>query len=266
MDVVRSWDEYERTVGSVRRVSGTYTTNMYALKSQVEQWCASGSLGLIMVDRAALLLRTDRDFVRVYHVAEDLPALAAALQALPAGTYVADIVGKGSALEDTCDSYVAQGFKTHKFLQRMCRGKVDAPISHASLVASPGDARLTHAFLERLLDPLTEQIPEIAELEREAKAGHLLLVRRGDTIVGMLLYDLRGATGHLRFWHVDDTARGEGVGRQLMAGFLERCATAQRLLLWVLGDNERSIAIYRHYGFVADGLLDRIMIQHKEYP
>ncbi len=266
MEVVRSWDQYERAISSVRRVAGTYTTNMYGQKSQIERWCASGSLGVITVDGAVLMLRMDRDFVRVYHVAEDRRALASALEALPSGTYVADIVGKGSALENVCESYVAQGFETHRSLQRMCRGKADAPISNSSLVASAGDATLTHAFLERLLDPLTEQIPEIAELEREAQAGHLLLVRRGNSIIGMLLYDLHGATGHLRFWHVDDTARGEGVGRQLMAGFLDRCSKAQRLLLWVLGDNERSIAIYRHYGFVADGLLDRIMIKHKEYP
>lgn len=49
-----------------------------------------------------------------------------------------------------------------------------------------------------------------------------------------------------------------------MAGFLSRCAQARRIVLWVIGDNERSIAIYRHYGFAAEGLLDRIMTLHKD--
>jgi RimJ/RimL family protein N-acetyltransferase len=49
-----------------------------------------------------------------------------------------------------------------------------------------------------------------------------------------------------------------------MSSFLARCAQAQRLVLWVIGDNQRSIAIYRHYGFELDGLLDRIMILRRE--
>ena len=51
-----------------------------------------------------------------------------------------------------------------------------------------------------------------------------------------------------------------------MSSFLERCAQARRIVLWVIGDNARSIAIYRHYGFETDGLIDRIMIRQEPHP
>ena len=220
---------------------------------------------MLIGEGAVLLLRADRDFQRVYHVAESQAALGAALGMLPPSGYVTDLVGNADGLEAVRATYARSGFEAYGFLQRMSRANAGEPCPGGDvLVATAADAAETHAFLERLLDPLVEQIPTVDELRQEAAAGHLLLVRREGAILGMLMFALKGVTGHLRFWHVDDTARGEGVGRRLLAGFFERCARARRLVLWVVGDNDRSIAIYRHYGFSPDGLLDQVMIQRRE--
>lgn len=266
MERLRDWDAWRR-IGAVPRDTADYTTNLYAAREQIEDWCAAGRLHALSTERAVLLLRAGRGFHHVHHVASDLPALADALGALPAGTYTSDLVGQGEPLDDVCAAYAANGFVVHTVLQRMTRaGTPDAARADDATVAAPDEAAEVVALLERLLDPFAEPVPEVAALRREALEERLLIIRRDGAIVGMLLYEIKGRAAHLRLWHVDDNARGLGVGRRLMRNFLARCAQAQvqRLVLWVIGDNERSIAIYRHYGFAPDGLLDRIMIRHEE--
>lgn len=265
MELLKDWTECQPRIGAVRRIGGAYTTNLYAPPDQIDRWCAAGKLSALAVDGAALFLLADRDFYHVYHVAEDQKALAAALSLLGAGTFSSDLLGQGDALDQVCATYAAEGFVDYKELRRMSRAWAPSePSSEQSLVATPDDAEQVAIFLDRLLDPFAEKIPEVEELRSAAALGQLLVVRRGAAIAGMLLYDLKGHLAHLRFWHVDHDARGEGVGRRLMLSFLSRCSDARRLVLWVMGDNERSIAIYRHYGFAVDGLVDRIMVRRKE--
>lgn len=270
MENIGDWDHYRRCVSTVPRLTPAYTTNLYMSRDQVERWSAEGRLRAIASDNALLLLLEDRDFNHVYHIAENQSALAAILGKLSHGVYTTDLVGKGDVLEQVCSTYAQAGWLRHQFLRRMILTQtphVDrGPISNAVL---PELAQLEHvlpiaAFLERLLDRYAEQLPDVTELEQAAKAGRLLYVSRMGKIIGMLMYDVRGQMAHLRFWHVDEAARGEGVGRRLMAAFLRQCERMQRVVLWVIGDNERSIAIYRHYGFVEDGLLDQIMIFRNE--
>lgn len=269
MERIVDADAVRARVGAVSRAAPGYSSTLYAAGDQIARWCADERLGLLAAEDAVLLLQADRDFHHVFHVTSNDDALEQALARLPAGTWVADLVGQGDALSRLSAIYAAAGFMPHTFLSRMVRVQVpDEPVEGEAEVATPDDALAIAAFLDRLLDRFAEQIPDTAELAAEAAAGRLLLVRHDDgrenkAIAGMLLYALKGRTAQLRFWHVDADARGQGVGRRLMAAFLARCAGAARLVLWVIGDNDRSIAIYRHYGFEADGLLDRILILRK---
>lgn len=267
---LQDWRDYRKCIATIPRVTGAYTTNLYAGSEQLEDWCKSGSLHVSEKEGAVLLLRSNRDFQHVYHVAKDVSALAAALIDLPAGTYTTDLVGQGTALDELSEPYAAAGFARYAFLCRMTL--TQPPIVQSEnypAVAIPEVALAKHApeisaLLERLLDRFSEPPPSLSELEQSAQAGQLLFVRRGEAVAGMLMYELRGQLAHLRLWHVDANARGEGVGRQLMAAFFARTLTARRKILWVIGDNTRSIDIYRHYGFVEDGLLDQIMLLRKE--
>lgn len=262
MEVLPDWTALQALTGTVPRGAVGYTTNLYGRREQVERWCAAGRLQAFVAGDAVLVLRADRDFHHVYHVASDLPSLTQALLRLPPGRYATDLVGRSESLEPVCEAYAAGGFAHHAFLRRMVRVQtVEPSSSDGVVVAAPEDAGAVAAFLGRLLDPMAEQLPEPDELAEAAADGRLLLMRTGSALVGMLMYDLEGQLAHLRFWHVNHGARGAGVGRRLMASFLSRCAQARRIVLWVIGDNDRSIAIYRHYGFEVDGLLDRIMIR-----
>lgn len=266
MEQVSDADAVGRRVGALSRAAPGFSSNLYAAQDQIARWCADGRLATLAVPGAVLLLQADRDFHHLFHVAESRAALSGALAMLPTGTYVADLIGRGNVLDEICAVHAACGFVPHRLLRRMVRVQAPRRAEAGDVeLAVPADAPQVAAFLDRLLDRFAEQVPEAEELAREAEAGRLLLVRGDDgAVAGMLLYALQGRTAHLRFWHVDADARGQGVGRRLMSGFLARTAEARRLVLWVIGDNDRSIAIYRHYGFEEDGLLDSIMILREE--
>lgn len=267
MEALRNPAAVRAHVGAVRRGPG-HLANLYAAGDRIERWCAAETLSALAAERAVLLLRADRDFRRIYHVAEDAAALRDALAVLPAGTWVTDLIGQGDGLDALCGIYAASGFAPHSYLRRMVRVQTPGKVGECegdATAASVEEAGEVAAFLDRLLDPLADQVPDAAELARDAAAGRLLLVRRhGGALLGILLYELKGAAAQLRFWYVDADAHGQGVGRRLMSAFLARCAAARRIVLWVVGDNDRSIAIYRHYGFATDGLIDRIMVQHRK--
>lgn len=265
METLRDWDSLQALTGSVPRRTTGYSTNLYANQGQVAHWCASDRLQALKADGAVLVLRADRDFHHVYHVAQDMPALSAALALLPGGQYVTDLIGKGDGLDRMCEAYAEAGFVRRTFLRRMARLHAPGPTAtNGAVLATVGDAEAVEVFLERLLDRFSEQLPELDELRTAAAEERLLLVRRDGEVAGMLMYDVQGQMALLRFWHVDPAVHGTGVGRLLMRNFLSRCTQARRILLWVIGDNDRSIAIYRHYGFEVDGLLDRIMVAHKD--
>lgn len=266
MELLANWTALQRAVGTIPRSAPGYSTNLYATSDQVHQWIAEAPLRILDMSGALLVLRSDRDFEHVYHVAENPPALIAALASLPSGRYATDLIGRGAMLDQVCSAYGDAGFRHHASLIRMGRAQTSkAPAVHEdALCATTDDVPEVAAFLERLLDRFTEQLPSFDELCGAAMDGRLLVVRRASAISGMLMYDIKGQLGHLRFWHVDPSAQGMGVGRRLMTGFLTRCVALRRIVLWVIGDNDRSIEIYRHYGFAADGLLDRIMVMHRD--
>jgi ribosomal protein S18 acetylase RimI-like enzyme len=265
MESLTDWSTLQRFVGAVPRTGDSFSTNLYGSREQIEKWSAAAPLQLLQADGALLLLRTDRDFRHVYHVARDSGALTKALLQLPPGLYSTDLIGQGEPLDRVCKAHAAGSFAHYGFLRRMSRVRQYEVGDDKCEQAASADVRAVAALLDRLLDPFVEQLPEIEELAEAAFAGRLLVVRAADhEISGMLMYDVKGQLAHLRFWHVDGIARGQGVGRRLMASFLSRCGQLRRITLWVIGDNARSIAIYRHYGFAEDGLLDRIMVLHKD--
>ncbi|MBB3693776.1 GNAT family N-acetyltransferase [Sphingomonas sp. BK580] len=266
MKFFRDWQAWHDLVNRVPRVSNQYSTNLYADQAQLARWGEKGRLRVEAIEGAVLLLRRDRDFDHVYHVARDLPALQQALEALPPGRYAADLIGRDDARHhDLCSAYRAAGFDPRTHLRRMIRKRAAFSLPQGNTaVATMADVKCIAAFLDRLLDRFVEQVPEPDELHEAVSGERLLLVRGSSGPTGVLMYDLTGQLAHLRFWHVDPQSRGAGIGRRLMADFLSRCRAAARTVLWVIGDNERSIAIYRHYGFEMDSLLDHIMVRNED--
>ena len=260
-------DAFER----VRRAGGAPVTNWFATPERIDYWIGRNSLSLLPGERALLILRRDRGFDRVYHSAADPAALSAALRSAseePAvnGILTADLVGRPQDLEPVAGIYRENGFADHKCLVRLIRMATPEEVAEPEpdvAVAGSADVAAIAAFLGRLLDPYADQIPDEDEIREAAFRGNFILVRRGDSVGGLLLFESMGLTSHLRYWYVDDGARNQGVGARLIRQYFRLCIGSRRFILWVVRDNADAIARYRHYGFREDTLVDRIMIRRR---
>lgn len=267
--LIADWAQVQRGLHRERCAGVLPGTNLFARRDEVESWIAKGHLAEAAFSGATLFLRSDDGFRRVYHAAADPAALAAALSTLPTdGALVADLVGRPADVEPWVAAYAEAGFVERRALLRMARQGGATPMRAEDAVASgavawaqPEEARAVRGLLERLLDPHTEPLPTVDALHDAAVAGGLIVARRDEDLVGMLWFERQGVVAHLRYWHLEPTGRGFGLGGQMMRRFLAASGDAGRLVLWVVADNDESIAIYRHYGFLADGLVDRIMVR-----
>jgi ribosomal protein S18 acetylase RimI-like enzyme len=90
-----------------------------------------------------------------------------------------------------------------------------------------------------------------------ARAGGLLVLRRGDAPVGLVsaLVDA-GEIGHVGAMWIDPGARGGGLGARLLDAASELLAArgSRAIELWVTEGNERASALYASRGFTPTGV------------
>jgi GNAT superfamily N-acetyltransferase len=256
----------------VRRAGAGPVTNWFATPGRIDQWIGRNSLSCLQGDRALLILRRDRGFRRIYHSAVDLEALSAVLRSFSgllnaSDVVIVDLVGRPLELEPVTGIYRESGFSDHNCLVRMTRTaapEVVAEVEPDVAFAGPADVETVAAFLCRLLDPHTDQIPDEDEIREAVARGNLIMVRRDDSVGGLLLFETVGVTSHLRYWYVDDTARNQGIGARLIRRFFRLTHRSRRWIVWVVGDNSDAITKYHHYRFRPDALVDRIMIRRRQ--
>ncbi len=150
-------------------------------------------------------------------------------------------------------------------------------ITPATLADIPALCRL----LDRLFTQEAEFQPDRAAQERglghiirDPHAGHILVARQDDAIVGMvnLLYTVSTALGGrvalLEDMVVAPQARGQGVGAQLLTAAIAHARQQGCLRITLLTDTDNHVAqaFYRKQGFVASSMLPmRLMLaKHKD--
>ena len=271
IEAVRNRADLLGALEGARRGGGGMVTNWFATPERIDYWIGRNCLSRLQGERAVLILRRDRRFHRVYHSAADLEALSEVLRLLSGdfdldGVLTVDLIGRPVDVEPVAGVYRKNGFADHNCLVRMTRmaGSEGGAESESDVTfAGSADVEAVAAFLDRLLDPYTDQIPEDDEIREAASRRNIILIRRGESVGGLLLFETIGLTSHLRYWYVDGAARNQGIGARLMRRFLRLSTASKRVILWVVGDNADAIAKYRHYGFQPDTLADRIMLRRR---
>jgi GNAT superfamily N-acetyltransferase len=252
----------------VRRAGAEPVTNWFATH-RIDYWIASNSLALLQGERALLILRRDSGFQRVYHFAADLEALSAVLryssrEFAASGVLITDLIGRPPDVDSAALVYRESGFVDHNCLVRMIRmaapeevaeSEPDVEFAEATDVAAVAD------FLGSLLDPYTDQIPDENEIREASARRNIILVRRSESVSGLILFETTGLTSHLRYWYVDRSARNQRIGARLIRQYFRQCIGCKRIILWVVSGNSDAISKYCHYGFRQDTLVDRIMIR-----
>jgi GNAT superfamily N-acetyltransferase len=252
----------------IRGQAGEFTTNFFASREQVRIWLERGVLSYTENVGSLLIFRRDRGFCRLYHVAAGRQALSAAMASargsFASGTaLVTELVGLPEEVEPVAQVYREHGYDDYTLLVRLVRTN-DVPLPACSgdssvMFAEAADLPALHAFLERVLDPFRDQIPDPEELRVAVASRNVLVEHLADGLAGVLLFETPGLTSILRYWYVDPRFCDRGVGGRLIKTYFGACC-ARRIVLWVVAHNTDAIAKYGHYGFRKDKLVDRIML------
>lgn len=271
MKPVAEADAVLDAMGRIGRGCPEFSVSFFASTSKIEAWCAEGVLATLEYEGAVLVLRHDGLLLRVGHVTNAQAALSMALRQLvevmPGQLMVADLVGRPDEIAWVADTYRQHGFASHAQLLRMQRmGAQPAATADAADVELAGreDVPKLRAFMERWLDPLSEQIQSVEELRVAVAENAAHVVRDGEGLAGFLISETTGQSTVLRYWHVAGDRRGQGIGSRLMRTFFNCCAASRRVTLWVIAGNVDAIAKYRHYGFSEDGMVDNVMVRQLE--
>jgi GNAT superfamily N-acetyltransferase len=265
---VRKIEEQFERITQIRRHGENFSTNLYAMPAEVQSWSDRGELKYLEYEDGLVLIRTDGDLSRLYHVAGDEEALEKLLTALGGEIHeiaIAELVGRGHDAQAAVDVYRRCRFRDYTTLLRMTRA-MEEEAAHpengpSRWYAETQDVGEVRRFLERVLDPLRDHIPRLAEIEEAIACEQVLVEKVRHEIRGLLLSENTSASSILRYWYVDPAHCHEGIGGRLMREYLRLCRGKKRISLWVVSDNQGAIEQYRHYGFQFDGLSDQIMVR-----
>lgn len=261
----------------LKRGATAWTTNCFVGPGKVAQWAEQRELEYLEVAGALLLFRRRQTLRHVYHFAANLESLSAALEQtgqmrFSGAPRVVDLVGKWDQIAAEVDVYRKHQFADYCQLRRMVgRANVEMALGEMALgeralgervrLAGAADLDAIGEFLDCVLDPLADQQPTRQELIEAVERGQILIPESTDSrLRALLLFEVNGSTATLRYWYVRAEEQGRGLGRSLLAEFFRRSAACRRILLWVRSNNDSALAIYEHYGFGSEGLVDQILV------
>ena len=265
--------QVESVRNAIHRIQGkakVVHSNFFAASEELRSWIERGCMFYMEAEHALLILRRDRNFSRLYHVATSPEMLSAELDSMDrvwdaSNVLVSDLVGRPEDIDPASRTYREHGFTELRSLCRMTRTS-KSPIQEAGdgpevVFGQSADVAAIADFLERMLNPYADQIPATIELQTAVARKQILIAGGRGTIAGLLFFDSKGQTAHIRYWYVGENCRNQGIGARLMKTFLSECRDARRIILWVVSENADAIAKYSHYGFEREGLVDQIMIR-----
>lgn len=263
MKLLTTPQEVQLIISEGKRSATRYITNFFPSREKLDMWLKNEELFEALRGPATLILRKSDDFFHVHFSAGAPTELQAALQNLPAENFlVCDLVGSSEVTTELVSVFEQAGFYKYRSLRRLARtNSTSTPFTRDQAVAAAreDEANAIHAILQHSFDRHSEQIPSFDELQAAARQGQIFVVRKDHGLAGFLYFQQQGVTATVRYWFVDEKYRNEGIGSKLMHAFFYYTATAKRILLWVVEDNENAIAKYEHYGFAPDNLIDQVM-------
>ena len=255
-------------IQTVKSNAPEFCTNFFPVQRKLQGWIDHGELFGEVHRGAAFFLRKDRDFWHLYFCAANKESLAREITGLPElkrDPVVVDLVGNEEVSNDLSNLLKPEGFRPYRTLYRMARiSQSDSQPSHGGGTpincAVSTDAPLIWELLGRAFDRYAEQLPTLYEIEAAIDSHQILTAKHNGTLAGLLFFETQGLTSTVRYWLVDEPFRAFRFGSALMQRYFAAQTAVRRFILWVLADNENAIQKYRHYGYAADGLVDRVLL------
>jgi len=266
MSPVQTEQEVFDAIIRVKAKGHAFCTNFYVTQERLAGWIAHKQLKASCRGDSAFFFRQDRDFWHLYFCAPNGDALRSGmreLEELKSKRVVTDLLGNAETLDALLPAMEDAGLRPYKRLVRLMRtareANTSAPSSDGVAFADSRDAEAILCLIEETFDRFAKQIPTPKEIEEAICARKILTLRNGETLMGLLHYETRGATSTLRYWVVAPAFQDRRVGASLMRHYLQTQDAVRRFVLWVNSDNENAIAKYRHYHYARDGVVDYVL-------
>ena len=255
--------ELAARVYEARIDSRHYITNFFIQPDHWESWLRPGVKSRL-IENVLILLRPEKNCYRLFFAGER-DGLGSALTAVvPVDSPIAvDLIGRPEELGSWVQALAPNTFQPYLALHRLSRGVMLLEDGSGTVqYGIPSDTEIILSMMHADFDPLTDQIPDVGEVQ-EALVGNQILVERHapNTMSGFLWWIQSGLTATIRYWGVDAAWRGCGVGGRLMNGYFGLTRECRRHLLWVRENNITAAACYEHYSYKPDGLIDQVMVR-----
>lgn len=246
----------------IRGTQGSVVTNFNSFPSETEKWIDEHRIRLLVVTKeqyeSKWLIHEMKNSNEVYFFARDYKSVENDID------IISSVLSSTSIIEViTKDSIPPINKIPIMVLRRMSSTTIPQPTEKKQTVqyANAIDTLEIETILMSSFNPIAERIPsrdELLDYINYPQNGGILIIKKDEGIIGILIYSINATTIHLRHFWTDENHRGSGIGSVLMNEYFREASKCQRMILWVKTDNENAIGVYRHYGFKEENLYDYI--------
>lgn len=260
-DINKIYDEMNR----IHRNADSYETNFYAGKERMEKWIQWGQLEVAYYKQGLVLLRSSKFSKQIYYFAVNDVYLQEMLFQLTNIEHRLNVDFLGKQDEKRA-VFRASGFERHIVLHRMvriCMDGIDSSLNYGEY-AIKDDAEGIYRILEQTMDLMSDQVPEVCEIEEYINRKMAIVVRDEQTkeIISCILWSRKGYGMGWNYWALNPKYRGTMMSMRLLEAYLELNGAARRTTLFVRDKNPASL-IYKRIGFQSDGLNDYVYCYRK---
>jgi hypothetical protein len=260
--------EVREKISRIKGAGSAFLTNFFLDDASILSCICQGKLSLLEEPGAAILLKREPLFDRVYFACSHISALAPALEHVPnppTTCLISDVIGTADAASSIVDQFLSAGFRRFtefRTMHRVNAHKVECE-SDAADVACEGEAQLVWDGIRTHFDPQCEHIPDMDDVLAAVSAGTVLVTRENGHPTAILWYDRQGASSILRYWLVLPHFRGRGLGESLMSRYFRDCdITGTRSLNRPTSSSKGRKPTYENSSKAAERDPARVRFQH----
>jgi ribosomal protein S18 acetylase RimI-like enzyme len=269
---VISLDDLHNSFKRIRDLKEGFVTNFFLNPSVSSIWIRHKLLTLVSINKTDFLLRNDKDFAHLYYCSTSELSMISDLSEFMTcngdKVFTVDLLGNEAGIKFITDLFLKNGFYNYTSLVRMTRKKPQStrsPFTKRSDVEKAQDLDLMqiNTLLHEYFDCYSDQLPHVDELKNWMNKGSIIICKSENDIQGFLIFEDIGFTSYMKYWLVHPHYREKKIGSTLINAFFHETQTATRHLFWVNRTNDNAIKRYMHYGFLAEDMIDIILINRQ---
>ena len=269
MNIVKSIEKIQKEIQRIKECKKGYLTNLFLDINKLEFWIKLNKLKIFEFRETTFLLKENIGFSNLFYISTCFESLEIDLNKLIGtmdSTIIVEVVGKEFSI--IAPVLEKNGFTKYTSFVRMSRvvneDKTEFEESDKLYYLEVNKSNYIQNLLYKYFDIYAEQIPSLQELVNLAKENKIIYYSNdSENIHGLLIFELTGLTGHLRYWWVHPEYRNKGIGSALIKRFFIECQNSKRQLFWVIETNENAIKRYEHFKFKKEKLFYYIFINKK---